>query len=87
MRIVVGPRYAFLESTIAQLITLVFFSYTFFFEGITGLTITILCIVLLFIAMQTTAKIDWSEKFDTGKKLQIPKLKNKDEVMDAKIKS
>ena len=41
----------------------VLFSYAFFFKGLTGLTVTIGSILTLFVVMQATAKINWSEKF------------------------
>lgn len=63
MRLVVGARFAFVEVGISQFIYLVLFSYTFFFEGYTGLTITILCIFTLFIVMQSTGRIDWEKTF------------------------
>lgn len=63
MRIVVGARFAFVEIGLSQLIFLVFFSYTFFFEGYTGLVITGLCILALFVAMQLTARVDWKKVF------------------------
>jgi hypothetical protein len=52
LRIVVGPRFAFVEAALAQIIYLVGFSYAFFFEGFTGLAITIGAIVTLFVVMQ-----------------------------------
>lgn len=61
MRIVVGQRFAFLEVGLSQFIFLVVFSYTFFFSGYTGLTITVACVVTLFIVMQATARVDWEE--------------------------
>jgi inner membrane protein involved in colicin E2 resistance len=64
MRLVVGPRFAFLETALAQLVYLVFFSYTFFFQGFTGLSITLLCIATLFVAMQATGRINWDEVFE-----------------------
>lgn len=67
MRLVVGWRVAFLEITLFQLIYLVFFSYTFFFEGYTGLAITILCICTLFVVMQFTGKLDWETVFAKNK--------------------
>jgi inner membrane protein involved in colicin E2 resistance len=67
LRIVVGNRFAFLEFALAQLVYLVGFSYAFFFEGFTGLTVTIGAIVTLFLVMQFTAKIDWAEKFQSGR--------------------
>lgn len=63
MRLVVGNRFAILQVGISQLIYLVFFSYTFFLESFTGLTITIMCIVTLFIVMQMTGRLDWSKVF------------------------
>lgn len=61
MRLVVGPKFAFLEVGISQLIFLVGFSYSFFFEGYAGLTVTIMSIVTLFVIMQITARVDWKK--------------------------
>lgn len=47
----------------AQFIFLVLFSYAFFFEGYTGLVITVGAIMTLAIMMQLTAKVDWSQVF------------------------
>jgi hypothetical protein len=63
MRIVVGNRFAFIETALAQAIYLIGFSYAFFIEGFTGLAVTVGAIVTLFIVMQMTAKINWSERF------------------------
>lgn len=63
MRLVVGRRLAFIEITLSQFVYLVFFSYTFFFEGYTGLAITILCIATLFAVMQFTGKVEWDKVF------------------------
>jgi inner membrane protein involved in colicin E2 resistance len=63
LRLVVNARFAILESGVAQLIYLVLFSYAFFFEGFTGLAVTIGAIVTLFVVMQMTGKIRWEEKF------------------------
>lgn len=65
LRLVAGMRTAALEAGLAQFVYLVLFSYAFFFEGFTGLAITIGAILTLFIAMQTTARIPWTEKFAT----------------------
>ena len=59
LRIVAGSRFAFVEAALAQFVYLVLFSYAFFFQGFTGLSITIGAIVTLFIVMQMTARIDW----------------------------
>jgi inner membrane protein involved in colicin E2 resistance len=71
MRLVVSAKFALLEVGISQLVYLVLFSYTFFYEQYTGLAITIMCILTLFIMMQFTGRIDWSEVF---KRAATPKL-------------
>src|SRR5262245_20511422 len=63
LRLVVGIRFAAVEAGMAQLVYLVLFSYAFFFKGLTGLAITIGSIVTLFVVMQMTGRIRWSEKF------------------------
>ncbi|MHC4544810.1 MAG: inner membrane CreD family protein [Planctomycetota bacterium] len=63
MRLVVGGRFAFIEIAFSQLVYLVLFSYTFFFKGYTGLTITGMCICTLFVVMQFTGKVDWEQVF------------------------
>jgi hypothetical protein len=63
MRLVVGKRFAYMETALTQLVYLVGFSYAFFFEGFTGLAITIGSIITLFVVMQLTARINWSERF------------------------
>ena len=57
-----GSRFAIWVS-VAQLVFLVLFSYAFFFEGYTGLVITVSAILTLAIMMQLTAKVDWTEIF------------------------
>jgi inner membrane protein involved in colicin E2 resistance len=64
LRLVAGTRFALLHAGVAQLVFLVFFSYAFFFEGFTGLTVTIGSVVTLFILMQATARVNWSEVFE-----------------------
>lgn len=68
MRLVVGLRLAFVEIALSQFVYLVFFSYTFFFEGYTGLVITILCISTLFVVMQFIGEVDWGKVFAKSKK-------------------
>ncbi|HYP04959.1 MAG TPA: inner membrane CreD family protein [Bryobacteraceae bacterium] len=63
LRIVVGPRFAFRQAAAAQFVYLVLFSYAFFLEGFTGLAVAVGSIVTLFVVMQVTARIRWSEKF------------------------
>jgi len=63
LRLVVNLRFAVVEAGLSQLIYLVLFSYAFFFEGFTGLAITIGAILTLFVVMQMTGRIQWTEKF------------------------
>jgi inner membrane protein involved in colicin E2 resistance len=63
LRLVVGMRFAAVEAGTAQLIYLVLFSYAFFFKGFSGLAVTIGSIITLFLVMQLTGRIRWSEKF------------------------
>jgi len=63
MRLVVSNKFAFVEVALSQFVYLVLFSYTFFFEEYTGLVITVMSVLTLFIMMQFTGRIDWSEVF------------------------
>ena len=63
LRLVSGTRFALARAGLAQLVFLVLFSYAFFFEGYTGLTVTIGAIVTLFVLMQVTARVDWTAVF------------------------
>jgi len=65
LRLVVNGRFALIDAGIAQLIYLVLFSYAFFFEGFTGLAVTIGAILTLFVVMQMTGRIRWGEKFES----------------------
>ena len=58
-RLFVGWLFALREIGIAQLLYLVLFSYTFFWDGFTGLAITIGAIATLFFVMQTTGRSDF----------------------------
>lgn len=60
LRLVTGMRFAIREAAAAQFIYLVLFSYAFFFEGFTGLAVTIGAIVTLFAAMQLTGRVQWN---------------------------
>jgi len=62
LRLVVGARFAALEAGGAQLLYLVLFSYAFFFEGVTGLTITVGAVLTLFVAMQLTGRVRWGRQ-------------------------
>jgi inner membrane protein involved in colicin E2 resistance len=50
----------------AQAVFLVAFSYAFFFEGFTGLSVTIGAVITLFVLMQMTARVQWAEAFAGG---------------------
>ncbi len=63
LRLVMGMQFAIREAALAQVIYLVLFSYAFFFKGLTGLAVTIGAILTLFVVMQMTGRIRWSEKF------------------------
>jgi inner membrane protein involved in colicin E2 resistance len=63
LRLVVGIRFASREAALAQFIYLVVFSYAFFLKGFTGLAITIGSVLTLFVVMQVTGRIKWTEKF------------------------
>ncbi len=67
LRLVVGRQFAFREAAAAQFIYLVLFSYAFFFKGFTGLAITIGSVVTLFVAMQLTGRVNWTELFAGSK--------------------
>ena len=64
LRLVVGIRFASREAALAQFIYLVMFSYAFFLKGFTGLAITIGSVLTLFVVMQVTGRVRWSEKFN-----------------------
>jgi len=69
-----GARFAKFAAA-SQFAYMVLFSYSFFFDGLTGLTITIGAIITLGILMVTTAKVNWSEKF--SRKVVPPPLENR----------
>jgi len=56
LRLVAGRTFAMREAGLSQFIYLVLFSYSFFFEGYTGLIVTVGAILTLFITMQMTAR-------------------------------
>ena len=79
MRLVAGVKFAVIYVGAAQLVYLVGFSYAFFWVGATGLTLTIGAIATLFVLMQATGKMDWSEVFrrspdKTDKWVTVPPL-------------
>ncbi len=63
LRAVLGRSKALLEIAISQFVFLVLFSYSFFFEGLTGLAVTIGSVATLGYYMAKTAKVDWEKVF------------------------
>jgi hypothetical protein len=59
LRLVVSPRFAFVEAAAAQIVYLIGFSLAHFWEGFTGLAVTVLSILTLFLLMQLTGKVRW----------------------------
>jgi inner membrane protein involved in colicin E2 resistance len=72
LRLVVGMRFAAFEAGTAQLIYLVLFSYAFFWKGFTGLSITVIAVITLFVVMQVTGRIRWSERFAARTAAPLP---------------
>ena len=60
---VVNRRFALREAGISQFLFLVLFSYAFFFEGYSGLVVTVGAIITLAVLMQMTARVNWEEVF------------------------
>ena len=63
LRIVSGAKRRLWPAAAAQTVYLVAFSYAFFFEGLTGLAVTIGAVLTLFVLMQTTARVNWADVF------------------------
>lgn len=61
LRLVVSSKFAFREAALGQLVYLIGFSLAHFWEGYTGLTVTVLAILTLFILMQATGRLKWAE--------------------------
>jgi len=61
LRLVVNLRFAVLEAAGTQFVFLILFSYAFFFQGFTGLAITIGAIITLFVVMQVTGRVKWGK--------------------------
>jgi len=59
----IGANFALRVAAPAQFIYLVLFSYAFFFEGYTGLSITFASIITLAVLMHVTAKVNWETRF------------------------
>ena len=62
-----SKKMAFIIVPLTQIVYLFIFSFSFFFDGITGFIVTICAVVTLFILMQLTAKLNWHEVFNPKK--------------------
>lgn len=71
-RLFVGWKFALLYMGVSQLLYLVLFSFTFFWEGFTGLSITVGAIVTLFVMMQFTGRVNWNELAGKSPPPQFP---------------
>lgn len=63
LALVLGRGRALAEIALAQFIFLVLFSYSFFFEGFTGLAVTIGSVLTLAFFMLKTARVEWDRVF------------------------
>ena len=66
-----GGKKLMLIALPAQLAYLILFSYSFLFNGVTGLTLAIGSIATLALIMHATAKVDWNTVF-TRRKKEMP---------------
>lgn len=72
LRVVGGMAFALRQAGFAQVVFLVLFSYAFFFEGYTGLTVTVGGVVTLFVLMQLTARVNWTEALSSRGGWSVP---------------
>lgn len=63
LTLVLGKSRGVMEIAACQFIFLVLFSYSFFFQGFTGLAVTIGSVLTLAFFMAKTAKLDWESAF------------------------
>ena len=74
LRLVCGLRRAVRYAGVAQLVFLVLFSYAFFFEGYTGLAVTLGSVLTLFVLMQLTGRVNWDSVFTNQQRLSTSAL-------------
>lgn len=72
LRAVVGTNRALLEMAASQAVFLVLFSYSFFFEGLTGLAVAIGSVLTLAYFMAKTANVSWEKVFERKPPVQPP---------------
>lgn len=63
LRAALGPRFPWLVAATAQVFFLVLFSYSFFWSGMTGLTVAVGSVATLAVLMRLTAGVDWQRVF------------------------
>ncbi len=66
-----GREFPWKIAALGQLFYLVLFSYSFFLQGMTGLTVTIGSVLTLAMLMRMTAKLDWSQVFVSTKRGKV----------------
>jgi len=69
---VLGARFTLGIVVPSQVLFLVLFSYAFFFNGYTGLTITIASVLVLAVLMHVTAGVKWDQRFGAPQKRPSP---------------
>lgn len=74
LRLVAGRLFVVVEAAIAQTVFLVLFSYAFFFEGYTGLTVTAGAVITLFVLMQVTGRVEWATVFARKPRPPMPPM-------------
>lgn len=67
LALVIGRGAALREIAVSQFVFLVLFSYSFFFEGFTGLAVTIGSVLTLAYFMAKTGRVDWEQVFSRGR--------------------
>jgi hypothetical protein len=60
----VGGKLLFRVAVPAQLVYLMLFSLSFFFDGLTGITLAVVAVLTLALLMILTAKVDWRQVFN-----------------------
>jgi len=73
LRLVVSATFALREAAAAQIVYLIGFSLAHFWEGFTGLTVTVLAILTLFLLMQLTGRIQWSQVLSRPAQVPAPR--------------
>jgi hypothetical protein len=63
LRLFAPPKVAYFIAPGIQLVYLILFSWSFFFDGITGMILTVCSVLTLFVLMQMTGKTDWESLF------------------------